>query len=282
MRQQPAASWISTSPTHAVPLEQAIDRLSRHGAVEGILIIGSAVESSMTPASDYDLVLVLSDMPVPLGVALTTIDGRLADLIFVTARQIDEVLALDAPVDGDQWIGRIVRWLLAGQIAYDRSGAIARAQAKVQGGDWLLAKTLLDGYGAWFRINFNLAHTRRLFVSPDPTYQAAAELRTALYGHSDLLFGYWEIRALSWEGDKAAIRYLTAHDPDYLALFQRFMREPDPRDKFALYEQLAARTIAPLGPLWPKDLLTFTIDGPIESQAVIETGRHFCHSLLAE
>ena len=111
--------------------EQVVARLSRHSTVEGILIISSAVKSELTPASDYDLVLVLSGMPAPLHVALTSSDRRLADIIFITTAQIDEILGLDAPVDGDAWIGRIVRWLLGGEIAYDRTSSLRRAQGKV-------------------------------------------------------------------------------------------------------------------------------------------------------
>lgn len=261
-------------------LEQVVARLAGHEAVQGILIIGSAVKSELNRASDYDVVLVLGEMPVPLHVALTSIDRRLADIIFVTAAQIDEVLGLQGPVDGDAWIGRIVRWLLAGEIAYDRSGDLRRAQDKVRSGGWLEGKSAESGYGAWFKVNYNLAQTRRLFSSDDPVYLAAGELRISLYGPSDLLFGYWEMRGLRWEGDKEAVRYLETHDPDYLRLFLHFLEAPDPRRKLHLYETLAERTTAPLGGLWPEGTTALTLDAQPATPERIEAGLRFWEDLL--
>jgi predicted nucleotidyltransferase len=273
-------SWTAPSPSHSLSLEQVIERLSARDGVEGILIIGSAVKSELTPASDYDLVLVLDDIPVPLHVALTTIDRRLADIIFVTRAQIDEVLGLEGPVDGDAWIGRIVRWLLAGQIAHDRSGSLVCAQAKVKKGDWLREKGEQSGYGSWFKANYNLAQTRRLFASDDPLYLAAGELRISVYGPSDLLFGYWDIRGLRWEGDKEAIRYLETHDPDYLRLFFQYLQEPDARRKLELYEDLVERTTAPMGGLWPEGATALTFDEQPVRPETIEAGLRFWEDLF--
>ncbi len=66
---------------------------------------------------------------------------------------------------------------------------------------------------------------RRLLQSDDPRYLAVADIRTAVYGHADLWFGYVAIRRLPWPGDKAALRALEAQDPDYLALFRQFIAE---------------------------------------------------------
>jgi hypothetical protein len=273
--------WIAPSPSQDLTLEEVIVRLSSHEQVAGLLLIGSTARSQLTPASDYDLALILSDMPVPLHVALTTIDGRLTDLLFVTLAQIDEVLALDTPVDQGQWLARVVRWLEAGQIAYDRTGQIARAQAKVQAQNWLRARGPMDAYGAWFRLNFNLAHTRRLLTSDDPTYRAAAELRLSLYAPSDLLFGYWEIRDLRWEGEKAAVRHLKVHDPAYLAAYLGFLREIDPEHKLAAYEALAVKTLAPLGVPWPADATALALDEAVTPER-LQAGHRWWQSLFED
>ena len=272
--------WTAPSPSHKMTLIQVIARLSQHEQVTGILIIGSAAQSQLTPSSDYDLVLVLSHSPVPLHVALTTIDGRLADLLFVTTAQIEDILALVEPLKPDQWLARIVCWLKAGQIAYDRTGQVARAQTKVQRKDWLRPKDTLGAYGAWFKLNFNLAHTRRIFCSDDLTMRTAAELRLSLYGPSDLLYGYWEVRNLRWEGEKAAVRYLETHDPAYLAAYLEFLRQTDLRRKLALYEQLATQTMAPLGVPWPEDVTAVTLNSVPLTPELIEAGLHFWQDLL--
>ena len=269
------------SPGKDMTLGQAIARLSAHPMVDGILTIGSTGTDELSPASDYDLVLVLAEMPAPLLVGLTTIDGRIADILFVTRVQITQVLDLCQPVDGDAWIGRIVRWLQAGQIAFDRTGQIEQAQQKVRDGNWLQAKDARVGYGHWFSLNYNLAQTQRLLASDDPLYLAAGELRMQLYGPSDLLFGYWEIRGLRWEGDKPAVRYLLEHDPDYWRLFCAFTQETDRHHKFALYERLAKRTAVPAGGLWPPDATAVQFDSRQVTPEVIEIGLRFLEELLA-
>jgi hypothetical protein len=263
-------------------LEEVIARLSRHEPVAGVLLLGSAVPSRLTPASDYDLVLILSDMPIPLHVALTTIDGRLTDLLFVRLAQIEKILALEGPVDQGLWLARIVRWLEAGQIAYDRTGQIARAQAKVQAQDWLQEKGLMDAYGAWFRLNFNLAHTRRIMSSDDSVYRVAAELRLSLYAPGDLLYGYWETRGLRWEGEKAAVRHLEAHDPAYLAAYLDFVRETEPERKLAVYEDLAAETLAPLGDPWPAGTTALALDESPVSLERLQAGHRWWQSLFKD
>ena len=67
-------------------LGKVIVRLSKSETVEGVLVIGSAGDDRLTLASDYDLVVVLTEAPralAPYGV--TYADGRLTDLLFVTA-----------------------------------------------------------------------------------------------------------------------------------------------------------------------------------------------------
>jgi hypothetical protein len=249
--------------------------------VNGVLTIGSVVKGELTSASDYDLVLFVSEVPASLHVGVTYIDQRLTDLIFLDTAQVERVLSLDLPVDGDAWIGRVVRWLQAGQIAFDRTGRLRQAQEKVRGGEWLSAMTDQGAYGAWFGINFNLAHTRRMLASDDPVYLSGADLRMALYGTMDLVFHYWRIRNLRWEGDKEAIRYLSAHDPDYLSLLEQFIVESDRTRKLALYERLAEVATAPLGGLWPEGATAMQFDAQAVSPDMVETALGFWEELIA-
>jgi hypothetical protein len=260
-------------------LSEVIAHLSEREGVDGILTIGTTADGKLSLASDYDLVLVLSSMPVPLQVALTYIDERLADVIFITTRHIKEVLALEEPIDGDEWLGRIVRWLLDGELQFDRSGLVSQAQQKVRQGEWLRPVERHRAYDAWFKINFNLAQTRRLLASQDPIYLQAADLRMALYGPSDLLFGYWAIRGLRWEGDKAAVRYLSSHDPTYLEMFLRFIQEKEREPKMALYRRLAAATTAPADGLWSQGIAAVVLDGVKATPERIEAGLGFWHDL---
>jgi hypothetical protein len=263
-------------------LDEVIERLSRHAVVEGVLTLGTTGKDTLTGASDYDLVLVLSERPTALHVGLTTIDRRLADLLFVTVSQVQEILALDGPVDGDAWIGRIVRWFVAGTIVLDRSGLLDRAQQKVRAGAWIQPMSEDVGYGAWFGTNFNLVHTQRLATSDDPVYLMAADWRMVLFGTTDLLFNYWKTRRLLWEGDKEAIRYLMAHDPAFLALFRQFLAESDRTQKLALYEQLAEIAVAPVGPLWADGVTAMTFDLQTVQPEDVQAGLRFWETLISD
>lgn len=266
--------------TATLSFDELIQRLSRHPAVDGLVVIGSAYRAALNPTSDYDLVVVLSHMLVPLHVGLTYIDHRLTDLLFVSTTHIDTINTTTAPLDGEVWVGRMARWLLAGQIVFDRTGHLQQAQEKVQQGTWVKPLEPIDAYGAWFGVNYNLTHTRRLLASEDPVYLLAADLRMVLYGVSDVVFSYFRVRQLRWEGDKAAIRYLQTHDPVYFALLQQFLQEPERQRKFRVYEQIAAHTLAPLGGLWNEEITALWFDPPPVAETMVEQGIQFWEQLL--
>jgi hypothetical protein len=140
--------------------------------------------------------------------------------------------------------------------------------------------TLGKGVSQWIGINYNLLHTQRLFQSEDPVYRAAGELRITLYGIPSVLYSYFQIRKLYWEGDKAAIRYLLASDPAYADLLQQALREPNPERKLALYEQLAVLTLAPLGPLWDGEATVLWSDSSMATWDSIDQGLAFWEALL--
>ncbi len=260
-------------------LPEVIDRVAQNEIVDGIFIIGSAGKDKLTPASDYDLVIVLAETPLPLHVGVTYIDHRFTDLIFLTTKQIEQVLTLATPLAGDEWLGKIVRWLQTGTLTFDRKGQMAQAQKKVKQGQWVTTPDETDGYGPWFRLNYNLAQSKRMLASDDPVYLMAVDLRVALYGPADLLFSYFTLRQLLWEGEKEAVRYLMAHDPAYLDLFREFIFEADRLRKFALYETLAKTTVAPLGTIWPDNISVMAFDQKVTLE-IIEKASDFWDGLI--
>jgi predicted nucleotidyltransferase len=262
-------------------LEAVLDQLSQHPAVDGLVTVGSTGRGALTPVSDYDLLLVLSEMPVPLHVGITYIAHRLTDLLFATTTHIDHILTASVALNGDAWEGRVARWLATGKVVFDRHGRVGQTQTKLQSGTWIQPFADIDSYGAWIGVNFNLLHTRRLMRSDDPIHLHAAELRISLYGISTALFSYFRIRKLPWEGDKAAVRYLIAHDPEYFAMLQQCLREPDPHRKFAAYEQLAAATLTPIGDLWSGEPTVLWNDMVPATWEILEGGLAFWEELLS-
>lgn len=234
----------------------------------------------MNPASDYDLVLILSTMPVPLHTGVTTIDGRFTDLLFHTSDQVAQILAATEPFDFWDWTGRLVGWLETGDVRFDRHGNLGAAQAKVRNGDWISASDGQAIYSAWQTINYNLAVVRRYLTSDDPTYLAAAELRMALFGPQDLFWNYFAIRGLQPDSEKQHIRYLQEHDPTFLADFQRFLAELDRDEKFRRYVALAERVLAPVGALWQAGETVLNLSGKDPTPAMEKQALDFWKGLI--
>jgi hypothetical protein len=232
-------------------LGATLARLRQNEQVVGLLQIGSLARGGLTPASDYDLVIVLRDAPQAWYVGVTYIDGRFTDLVFVAASALESVQAHTTPVGSNHELVPIVRWLANGIIVFDRAGQVQRAQQKAQ-------RTYVQPvddqavYGAWFAINYNLAVAQRMALDTDPLYQTTARIRMAVYGHTDVWFGYFAIRRVVWDGDKAAVRYLQQNDPLFLEVYEHFISAATLEQKLLYYERAARLAAVPLGGVWPR------------------------------
>lgn len=246
---------VSKSSTAAITLEQFIGRLRQRAEVEGLIVMGSAAGGAPGPHSDYDLLLVLKALPAPLSAGLTRVDGRLMDLIFVTAEEVARLLSRGPQaVPAEGMTGRLIGWLREGHIRFDRTGELAAAQATMQAEGWTRVPDWAEQYRTWFSLNYDLAQTRRYAANPDPAAQAMVDLRL-LFGLSNIWFAYFQLRGLPQVGKQAA-RYLAETDPPFLTLFQRCAGEPDRWQRFGLYAQLVERAAAPFGPAWAEDATT--------------------------
>jgi predicted nucleotidyltransferase len=273
-----AQTRISTTST--LSLDEVIRRLSNQGSVDGIIVIGSAARGELTAVSDYDLAIVFSETPLPLHVGVTNIDGRFADLVFFNTGHLSNILEATEPLADREWAGILVRYLADGNLVYDRAGLLDQARAKVQCGSWLQPIADEDLLGPWNTINYNLQVVRRYLKSDDPLHLMTADMRMSIYGPSDLLFNYFTIRKVHWRGEKEAIRYLNEHDPEYLSLFNQFLIETERHAKFTLYEQLAERTIAPVGKLWRDGDTVMMIDTHEVTPAMERHALDFWEGLL--
>ena len=244
-----------SSQTNELNLGGFIERLSRHDAVRGIVVIGSMADDSAEAASDIDLIVVVDSSAATredasLQSAVVNIDGRVGDILFATTDEIDTILADAGELGPDEWTGRIARFLETGRIVLDRTGRLGQAQKRVKAGGVVGETPTGSGYGFWNRINYNLLHNRRMIASDDPVYLTALDVRL-LYALSDVFLGYFMVRGLRWEGEKAAVRVLEKRDPDFLDLFKRCCATTGTRRRFDQYEKLCEMTIAPAGDLWP-------------------------------
>ena len=273
---------IHKSTTNLLTLDEVIGRLTRRAAVDGLLIVGSASKDELTPASDYDLIIILTEMPENLHVGTTYIDGRFTDLVFFTTDHVQQFLDADEPFGFWDWIGRFASFCETGKIVFDRDGKLQKAQAKACSGKWIEPIGEHEAYQAWSRINYNLQVVRRYLTSDDPIYLQTADIKMLLYGPQDLLFSYFSIRKVRWDGEKSAVRYLQEYDPEWLALFEQFLSEGERYEKFRFYKLLAALTVRPAGRLNGDGESTMIIDNESVTPAIEENALAFWEALVSD
>ncbi len=243
---------FSTCPSISADLSFAhvIARLSDHPRVHGLLKIGSTAVDRPTTHSDFDLVVVVDETLADLSLALTHIEGRLADLLFVTIPQLER---WPEPAGARAWQPiQLWRWLRGGRIVFDRDGRLTAAQTRAEA---IQVSDRLDPqarYATWFSVNYNLAQTRRMWAAEDPVYRMAIELRL-LYSLNDVWRAYFELRDLPQRGEKEQIRYLAGADPEFLQAFQACLGERDSDARLTRYTGLAQACLAPVGELWAAD-----------------------------
>ena len=268
------------SRSNQMTLDEVIARLATHAAVEGVVIIGSASQAQVNPASDYDLIVLLAETPAPLHVALTYVDNRLTDVIYLTVETLDRLMNSTQSFDADTMDGKFIRWLQTGQIAFDRSGRLAHARAQFSAADRVTSPGWSARYSAWFDAHYNVKQTRRMLSSTDPVYLMAVDLRL-LFSIYVLWCNYFRVRGLPWPGDKGALRYVAEHDPEYLDVLRACLAETGRERKVALYEQLARLTVAPMGQAWEDGDTAITFEGQDElAPQVIETALRFWEGLI--
>ncbi len=262
-------------------LNELIARLRQKDSVDAVAIMGSAAEGSLNEASDYDLLIVLRQTPLGVAGGATLIEGRFTDIMFFTPEDIERLNQAgqnEIPTDGIQ--GSIIRWMHTARIEFDKCGCLERLQESVRAG--LSLKQPGDGEmrSRWDKASYNVAQTRRMVASDDPVYHMAVDLRLH-YQLSDLMFDYFRVRGLPWQGEKSAIRYWRSNDPDYLDLFTKCIDERDRQQKVNYYGELAALTMQPVDALWPTGATVFRLSPDSEmTRDNLKSAEAFWQSLL--
>ena len=273
--------------TNAMTLEAVLARLAAHDAVNGILLMGSTGTGNLAPTSDYDLLLVLAELPVPMRMVTTWVDGRLTEVYCTTVRAVERIIA-----EPDGWSevsedGVIVNWLRAGRVAYDRAGRLRRAQEVARDAPPPALPGERELYAAWLKAGYNVLQTRRKLMSDDPAYQLAVDYRLLVYGLGELWPTYFFARGLPWRGEVEASRYFADHDSDYLARFWACAAEPDRGQRLKLYEELVGLTFAPVGEPWAAGTTAVGVgpgfgDVAPEPPGAVEDALAFWQTLITE
>lgn len=248
----PLPQFTRYSATYKMPLDELIVRLRRRDTIDGIMVIGSTARDELTPASDYDLAIVGSDMAALVDMGHTIVDGRHTDLRFLTVQEMNDMIESKRPVNPYTSNGSTLLRMGDGQIEKDGSGCLGRARQKVLDGVELELLNDHQRYDRWWFINMFLRIAGRLDRSDDPVDHQAAELY--VNGVLDsLMVDYFNFRDLLWKGEKEAIRYWTFHDPGFLHLFMQCLKETETSSRVALLKTLCSLASKPFGPIWGDD-----------------------------
>ncbi len=244
------------STTSATTFDEVIRRLRVQEVVDGLMVVGSAARGELRPASDYDLVIVISDMPVQVDLGATVVDGRNTDLLMLSEEELDETIESSEPVNPYTFLGRVFLRMADGRIELDRSGRLEKAKQKLAGGVPLKLIDAETNYLRWWMMNGFLRLNKRLAGSDDPVYVQAAEL--GIMGMlNDVMSDYFNFREILFKGEKDTIRHWAEKDPEMMSLFMECLKEPDTHRKIELFEKVAARTTAPIGDLWKDGTTSF-------------------------
>ncbi len=271
----------SPSLTEAWTLKEVVARLSAHEAVAGIVLLGSTGNESHTAYSDYDLLLVMREMSLRLYIVFTTIDGRLADIIFSDTQFIDQLLTAAEPMSDEPSTGLLRHWLQNGRVVYDSDGQIHVAQSKIKADSWLNIPDDKAVFAVWKGIHYNCHQTKRMLAADEEVYQTAVDLRLT-YMIADVWLGYFTVRRLPWQGEKKAVRYWQTHDPAFLILFQQYAAASNRAQRFALYTELAQGALDPIGGLTLVPQTLITLQSEAWAMADLEQAATFWGELLGQ
>ncbi len=270
--------------TNRLTLDEAVMRLSRQASVAGLAFFGARVAAQQDAVSDHDLLVLLDAPPITLFQSLTHIDGRMADIAFATVADAEHILANPRWKDWSLIQRLLMLKMAQARIVVDRSGLLARTQtlarAMAAAGALNAEADYASRYGVWFWGNFVLAQVKRMAQSSDPVYQTATDmlLLTAL---SSIARDYFVMRAVPWEGEKTAIRWLSTQDPAFLQTLRECMACAERAAKIALFERLFARVIAPEGEVWDAACTAVFLAQPTNSPDDVTAGLSFFEALTA-
>lgn len=268
-------------PNPPWPLIDLVDRCAAYPLVEAVLVVGSLARGPLGPASDYDLLLVLRELPAPLRAVLTTWANRQAEIFFIPIGLPAAILARGTPLVRDSDDAFVAQWLRDGALAFDRHGRVAALQRAFRAADWIRPPEPADQYALWFKLNSYVRQLRRLVASPDPVDRLAAEFKLAQAG-SELLLAESVLHGRPWQGPKHALRRLALAEPEQFAAWQGLFAAGSLPDRLARWQRLAAVILAPLGGLAPPDQPSFQLaPGTRPTHAALASVRRFWTDLLS-
>lgn len=274
---------LPLSPANSLTLAETLARLRTHPLVDGLALFGSQTTDSPSPVSDYDLLILVREQPVRIFQMLTYIGERMADVVLVETEMVDRLLASPAPVAAASWEGMFLQKMRQAEIRYDVSERLERAATyaakQAQNEQLFTPTTISERYSDWFWYNHSLLHIKRMAAAADALYQTAVDLML-LGGLAAICRVYARTHNLVWEGEKAALRYLQAHDPGFVVLLRACLAATDRQQKIALYEQLVTQAIDPTYGVWSPGITAIYLTDPPQDAERLGQALQYWEELL--
>ncbi|GAB4577635.1 MAG: hypothetical protein Fur0022_03660 [Anaerolineales bacterium] len=255
----------SPSISDSLSLEDTIARLKASPLVDGVAEFGSRT-GRHSAVSDHDLLILVQAIPARVFQMVTTIGGRLADIVLVETETADSLLTAPAP-QPRSFEALFAQKMKTARILYDASGRLEKVQQLVTGERTSSNISDADLYATWFWQSHALLHLERMAQSPDPLYLSAVDMMLTA-NLPGTWRSYFDIHNLPWEGEKAALRHWAAHDPGYLHLVRQCLEAVDRHERLAAYRSLVEQTLAPVGQLLVQGETAVMLAGPNEREEV--------------
>lgn len=236
-------------------LEEAVAQLKSSPLVDGVAEFGSRATSQANVSSDYDLLVLVKAIPARVFQMVTTIGGRLADIVLVEIEIADNLLTTAEPLKPRSFEALFAQKMRTAHILYDASERLYKVQRQVTSETREVRPSNnqhdSDLYATWFWQSHGLLHLERMAQSQDPIHLSAVDmmLTSCL---SVTWRSYFDVRRIPWEGEKQAMRYWADHDREYLRTVRKCLETNDRNEKLAVYRELVERTLDPVGKVCKK------------------------------
>lgn len=261
---------VTASLSDQMSFDEFLSILKGSPAVDGFAQFGSHAVQQANAASDYDLLILVTALPAPVFQLVTTVDGRLADIVLVDITLADRLLTEDTPTDQPLFERLFLQKMGVATILFDQHERLLGIQRLSQHVMTKAAQLSNEGetaYQVWFWQGFGLLHLTRMAHSSNPVHQAAADM---------MLFSclvstwrsYFALHNIAWEGEKAAIRYWLQHDIACYELLQAVLAAQDRMLRLQAYAQFVHYVLAPVGAVMNKGETALVLTGANQHHTV--------------
>ena len=226
-------------------LEELVARLESNPGVVGIVRYGSRRLADLSQGGDFDLFVFVKKRPPGIESIHFYVGNIPVDL---NIRDFDDIQRRKP-------LTNIDIALVYAEILYDKT-TVLRQELSSLSERWKQTSSNLTEHGiAWHRFcQQHVLDKVRGRIADEPLL-CEFLLATNIYW---LVQAYFNIRCISYPGEKDALGLLESKEPQMYAEIQRFYASNDLNEKLEISERLTELTLAPIGWPWRKgELIVF-------------------------